>query len=181
MCTQGSFSMCFGGGLDVGAGFLEVEGDDAGEKIGAYMAGARVHQESGYYSFEAMNIKPVGLFGINLGNFYAQAEIGLEMYFPILNTEGKDSAEVGMAYGFGAGYKFFDMLVPIIEFKGIAGLTDEFDEFKPFWLNFGARLTLGGFEPYFRLSIPLNDDAKQNPLGLDDDTVHMDVGFAFKF
>lgn len=166
----GNLNLTLGGGLGVSAGFLEL---DDGEAM-AHMVGAVSGKSFFYHGPESLVIRPLFFAGMNMSGFFAEFEIGSEVAVPIMNTEGRDT-EADLFWGIAAGYRIIDMIIPMIEFKGLHGLTDGWD-ITMMWFSLGARLDLGGILPHVRLSLPL-DDAD---LGGTVDVI-IDVGAVFTF
>jgi hypothetical protein len=169
MCTQGEWSLCFGGGVDIGAAVKEVHGAEGSANV----VGLWGHEDFTYHWPESLVITPVLVAGITNGLFLAQAEFGTSFLVPTMNTTGRDT-EVVLNFAVGGGVKLFDILIPLVEFRLMDLVT--VNNTDPFlWLSFGARVQLGGFTPMFRISIPLNEMSKL------DAPVHLEAALAYQF
>jgi len=171
MCQRGAWAMCYGFGVAVSVGFMDIE--DGAEGF-AQLVGMFGHQDPIYHMSEAIGLRPLGFFAITNGELFAQAEFGTALYIPIMDTEGKDAYEAGILYQVAVGYTLMEMVTPMIELRGVSPVTQEGQDTR-FWMNFGARGHFGMFQPFFRLGIPLTDDAE---LGAD---VHIELGGAIQF
>jgi hypothetical protein len=170
MCKRGQWAMCYGFGVAISAGFLDTDGAE----FAAHTMGMLGHQDPIFHMPEALGLRPLVFFAITNGELFAQAEFGSAMYFPIIDTDGKDTLEAGILYQFAVGYTLMEIVTPMIELRGVSPVTEDGQDTR-FWMNFGARGHFGLFQPFFRLGIPLTDQAKMNA------DVHIEIGGAIVF
>jgi len=172
-CLGTGFSLCVGGRVGVSAGFWDLDPTEDAAKIGALALGALAHHDPLYYSPGNLALQPKAFVILTNGLLSAQAEAGTLVAVPLIDREGRET-EVSLVYQAGLGVNVLDLVTPVVEFRGISTLTQE-DNQSQFWASAGARFHLASFQPYARISLPLNDNAKQ------DSPWQFDVGAAVQF
>lgn len=174
-CARGDWNVCYGGAMAVSAGFVDVE---EAMEAAALSMGAVAHQDMTYYAPETLTLRPLAVLALTGHGLFAQLELGAGVFIAIKDTDARDT-EAALAYGFAVGYQVLAFLAPMIEFRGFSHITaeDGEPELSFYWLNLGARFDFDGVLPVFRLSIPLNDEAKM----VDESDVQFSLGVAFQF
>jgi hypothetical protein len=172
MCTQGEWSVCFGGGLEIGASVMKA---DSHSKLNANWAGVLGHEDFTYNWPDSLVISPVFVVGVTNGILVGQAELGTSVLIPTMNRRGNDN-QMTINFAVGGGVRILDWLIPLIELRVLDQVTDRDKYTDPLvWMSFGARLQLGGFSPMVRLSLPLTEASKF------DAPVHLEVALAYQF
>jgi hypothetical protein len=159
-CLGSGLSLCVGGRVGVSAGFWSLDPTADAAKLHALALGGLAHHDPFYYSPENMAFQPKAFVLLSNGLFSAQAEAGTLVTVPLLDREGRET-EVSLVYQAGVGVNLFDLVTPVVEFRGISTLTQD-DNQNQFWASAGARFHLSSFQPYARVSLPLNENAKQD-------------------
>ncbi len=160
MCSQGEWSLCFGGGVGIGGGSDVYDLN----QLSAHFIGIAAHQDWRYHFPDSLAISPTLVAGITNGIFIGQAELGTTVIVPVRYTN-QIATQVGLAFALGGGVKLNDVIIPLIEFRGFFPFTETpfvgLDNKDPYlWVNIGVRLQFANFSPMFRLSVPLNDKSK---------------------
>jgi len=172
-CSGGDFTLCYGGSLALGFGFIEIsENEEALMEMVAHTIGIVAHQDWTYHIFETLVIRPLAVLSLSKEGFYAQVDFGPPIMVPLFDSDNRD-VEVGMMYQFGMGYRIA-MIMPMLEFRGFSLLTEDNVD-SQFWLNIGARLDIDGILPVFRITIPMSDASKA------DADIQFEFGVAARF
>lgn len=177
-CLSSLMGLCLGGQLSASFGFLDLDQDDTVNRVkqlAANAAGFIASQNLLYHALFDVVIQPLFVASIRIGFISAQVEMGPLFAIPLINTSGRSMEEL-FIYRFGAALNLLDFIQPMIEYSGLSELSDSPDVDDSLgWINIGARVNLFGFQPMFRLTLPINEDSK---LGAD---VQFALGMTYQY
>jgi len=184
-CFDVGWSLCIGTSTLLSFGLLEgsdlaenvesggdtpLEGDalkqmQAEAARAVFRAAAIGVQDPSTARYEHMSFRPLAIFTASNGDFFAQANTGLDLYTPLMNVDRwKDEYDtrVGLAlrYGVATGYRVTDSFVPVAEFNGWTSLIGKKTETALF-VNIGPTLQMSSdYNLFLLVSVPLTDAAR---------------------